>query len=103
MKRRFIQGLKKLTDKPDIFWKGSLYVVMANRWSNEADHSYCVGIYKTLDSAVNNAHHEVCDRGGKYGCIIYATQYTNKFKDSRLVGIYEIASPYKGSARRKFL
>lgn len=103
MERRFIQGLKKLTDRTDVSFKGSLFVVMANRWSNKADHSYCVGAYKILDSAINNAHNEVCNRGGKYGCIVYATQHMNKFKDDRLVEIYEIESPYKGRAGRKFL
>jgi hypothetical protein len=103
MERRFIQGLKKLTDKTDVFWKGALFITVAYRWSNEQDHSYPVGAYKTLDSAINNAHKEVCERGGKYGCKVYATQHTNKFKDDRLVEIYEIESPYKGRAGKKVL
>lgn len=103
MERRFMQGLKKLTDKTDVFWKGALFITVAYRWSNEQDHSYPVGAYKTLDSAINNAHKEVCERGGKYGCKVYATQHTNKFKDDRLVEIYEIESPYKGRAGKKVL
>ena len=103
MERRFIQGLKKLTDKTDIFWKGALFITVAYRWSNEQDHGYPVGAYRILDSAINNAHKEVCERGGKYGCKVYATQHTNKFKDDRLVEIYEIESPYKGRAGKKVL
>jgi hypothetical protein len=103
MERRFIQGLKKLTDKTDVFWKGALFITIAYRWSNEQNHSYPVGAYKTLDSAINNANKEVCERGGKYGCKVYATQHTNKFKDDRLVEIYEIESPYKGIAEKKVL
>jgi hypothetical protein len=101
MKRRFIHGLKKLTDRPDVFWKGSLFITVAYRWSSEQGHSYPVGAYRTLDSAINNAHKEVCERGGKYGCKVYATQHTNKFKEDRLVEIYEIASPYKGMMNLK--
>jgi hypothetical protein len=101
MERRFIQGLKKLTDKTDVSWKGSLFVTIAYRWSNEQDHSYPVGAYRTLDSAINNANKEVQKRGGKYGCKVYATQHVNKFKEDRLVEIYEIESPYKGKAGKK--
>jgi len=104
IKRKYIIGLKKLTYKPDVNWKkGTLFVVIAERWSSPGNHSYPVGAYKTLDSAINNANKEVCERGGKYGCIVYATQHTNKFKEDRLVEIYEIESPYKGMAGKKVL
>jgi len=102
MERRFIQGLKKLTDKTDVFWKGSLFITVAYRWSDEQDHSYPVGAYKTLESAINNANKEVCERGGKYGCKVFATQHTNKFKNDRLVEIYEIPSQYKDKAGKKY-
>lgn len=101
-KRRFISWLVKLTELPDnSFKKGTLYVVIAHRWSNSENHSYPVGAYITLSSAINNAHKEVCSRGGKYGCIIYATQHTNRFKEDRLVEIYEIESPYKNKVNTK--
>jgi|SRR3990167_2518559 len=104
IKRRFVTGLKKLSDKPDnYFKKGTLYVVVADRWSSPENHSYPVGAYRTLDCAISNAHKEVCSRGGKYGCMIYATQHTNKIIEDRLIEIYEIESPYKGRAGKKVL
>jgi hypothetical protein len=94
-KKTIYKRIKKI--KPDNYWiKGTLYVVIANRWSSPKNHSYPVGAYRTLDCAIHNANKEVCERGGKYGCIIYATQHTNKTKSDRLVEIYEIESPYKG-------
>lgn len=97
-KRKYINGFKKLTDKTDVSFKGSIYIIMAYRWSDINDHNYIVGVYKTLESAISNAHHEARERGGKYGCIIYATQRTNKHVTERMVAIYEIESPYKGRA-----
>lgn len=95
-KRKYINGLIKISDKPDVFWKkGTIFIVIANRFSNPETHSYPVGAYLGLETAISNANKEVCNRGGKYGCVIYATQHTNKFKDERLVEIYEIESPYK--------
>jgi hypothetical protein len=104
IKRKHIIGLKKLTDKPDVYWKkGTLFVVIADRWSSPENHSYPVGAYLGLETAIGNANKEVCERGGKYGCKVYATQHTNKFKEDRLVEIYEIESPYKGMAGKKVL
>ena len=103
-KGKYITGLKKLTDKPYSHWKkGTLFVVIANRWSDPENHSYPVGAYLGLITAIGNANKEVCKRAGKYGCIVYATQQTNKFKDDRLVPIYEIESPYKGKVGKNSL
>lgn len=101
MSRRFIQGLKKLTDKPDAYWKGRLFLVIAERWSSPENHSYPIGVYKTLSSAVNNANKEMCFRGGKYGCVIYATRHPNNSNSDSLIKIYEIESPYKGRVGKK--
>lgn len=103
IKRPFISGLKKLTELPDNFFKkGTLYVVVAHRWSNTQDHTYLVAAYSTLDSALGAGWKECCERGGKYGVIINATQHTNKFKEDKYLPIYEIESPYKGRAGKKF-
>lgn len=100
MERKFISGLVKLTNIPDNHWKkGTLFLVIANRWGNSERHSYPVGVYRTLDCAVSNAHKEACYRGGKYGLIIYATQHTNKYKTENLIDIYELESPYKNKVK----
>ena len=71
-----------------------MYAVIAYRWGLRDDHSYCVGIYQTLELAQENANNEIDDRAGKYGCEVV---------DKEGEQVLYIESPYfgNGSVERK--
>lgn len=97
--KRSIPGLVKLTRRPDNHWpRGTLYVVIAERWSSTDAHSYPVGAYMSLGSALHNANRVCNERGGKYGCRVYATRHPNHRRRARLVPVYVVQSPYLGRA-----
>jgi hypothetical protein len=99
--KRSIPDLHKLTEEHDRRWaKGCIFTVIAERWSDRYSHTYPVGSYLTLSSALHNANKEVSWRGGKYGCRIYATRHPNQYKSERVVEIYEVRSPYYGRVKR---
>lgn len=47
-----------------------VYVVSAWRWGDNENHSYVVGAYAGLETAVVGAEKECDERGGKYECVI---------------------------------
>lgn len=43
-----------------------IYVVKMNRWGNQENHSYVLGVYTDIQKALNAANYEETERGGKY-------------------------------------
>lgn len=57
-----------------------VYLVKALRWGDLSAHSYIIGLYSTLESAASRADKEVKNRGGKYGCAVYALEVDSEYK-----------------------
>lgn len=43
-----------------------IYVVKMNRWANQENHSYVLGVYTDIQKALDAANYEESERGGKY-------------------------------------
>lgn len=91
MKRRFISNFIKETELPDRCWKKDCsFLVIMNRWGSSENHTYPLGVYKTLDTAVFNAHKEVQQRGGKYSAQIWVNKHKIGDTHRRMTLIYSI-------------
>lgn len=88
-----ISGLVKQTDYPDWVWrKNCTFLVVMNRNGNTEEHTYPLAVYATLNTAIHNAHKEVCQRAGKYAAWIYVNKHRAKDSERRLTLIYIIKS-----------
>lgn len=91
MKRRFISNFIQETEFPDTCWKKDCsFLVLMNRWGDTENHTYPLGVYKTLDTAVFNSNKEVQKRGGKYSAQIWVNKHKVGDTHRRLTLIYSI-------------
>lgn len=61
--------------------KGKIYAVMAVRYGDKSCHHYLVGIYNKKHAAILAAEEEENERGGKYSCDVYETDFGEKIPD----------------------
>ena len=47
-----------------------MYVVIAYRWGDRANHSYTLVVFKKKHAAITCAESHTTYRGGKYGCAV---------------------------------
>lgn len=88
-----ISGLVKQTEYPDSAWrKECTFLVVMNRNGTPEEHTYPLAVYSTLNTAIHNAHKEVCQRAGMYSAWIYVNKHKVNDSEKRLTLIYIIQS-----------
>lgn len=58
----------------------NIYIVTAYRWGSRDDHSYPIGAFNDLNTAIAAADSHTIYRGGKYYCEV-DTVVENHYKD----------------------
>ena len=73
------------------------YVLIGYRYGDKEKHSYVIGIYAGIDTAIEKAEEETILRGGKYSVVIYAQRedtgdveevYETKIPNQYIQGVY---------------